>query len=141
MIGRDWYDSLSSDEKQRVLRLVWPFDSDPPSLSELERMDGKRPSEFWAEARARYRMTREKELAAATKIGLRVSQGGKNGHLMTHGSEPAKKARWQGYQDTLDQEHRKHPGMGFAALLSSAADKHGVNPRTIRRHTENPTKQ
>ena len=95
MSGLEWYDSLPSEVKQKVLRHVWPFDFDRPPVLELQRMNGRRPSDFWAEQQAWYQAEITKERQDCEARG--------RAQLSTLKNARDQKAKMKGYGSKADE--------------------------------------
>lgn len=67
--------------------------------------------------------------------GRKVLDGVLYAHEQAHGTKQEKENRWaQYYADCVEVKHQ-HPHWRLTAVRQEVADKHGVNLKTIERHT------
>lgn len=60
------------------------------------------------------------------------------GHVLAHGDDSAKAARWRDYQSYLTALAQARPGLSYFRLCALTAKHFNVSPKTIRRHTFPP---
>ena len=76
--------------------------------------------------------------AAEVGAGRKVTAGGRNAHEKTHGTPAEKRQRWARYQAEINHLILKH-GWLYSKAVLEVGERNGVNEKTIRRHTHNPT--
>jgi hypothetical protein len=79
---------------------------------------------------------RESEQIA--RIGKKIKEATPRGSEAVHGTPEQKASRWKTYQDELNRVCTS--GVKYPKALKTVGAKFKVHPRTIRRHTSNPTR-
>lgn len=95
---------------------------------------GVHMGQLWAEAAMKFRWEEH------ALRGEKVIEGSRKAHKHTHGSSDNKQKQWAKYQADLNAQLNKNPHLSLTEARRLVANKHGVNPKTVLRHTVDPRK-
>lgn len=77
-----------------------------------------------------------KNVAKDAYRGIKVREGSKLGHIITHGSEDEKNTRHKQYLDDCQSVAKDNPRLGPHTIRIIVAEKHSVSVRTIYTYTK-----
>lgn len=90
---------------------------------------------------SRIRAENIEKLAPLAETAVKVTNGGRKGHIATYGDEESKKTARKQWQDWIDDEIKINPRASFEAIKKNVAKRNQVSVHQLKRYTHDSRKK